>query len=99
VRLGDGATGPTFTLTALPVGARSPIAATDILAVLGDLPPRQLEVLTRLVDGERVQDIAQAMYLSESTIRNHLAAIFTKAGVHSQAQLLALLREHSRVTA
>jgi len=31
------------------------------------------------------------MFLSPSTIRNHLAAIYRKFGVHSQAELLAAL--------
>lgn len=50
---------------------------------------RQWEILTRLIKGERVRDIANALYLSPSTVRNHLTAIYRKFGVHSQAELLA----------
>jgi DNA-binding CsgD family transcriptional regulator len=32
------------------------------------------------------------MYLSQSTVRNHLASIFRKVGVHSQPELLEYLR-------
>jgi PAS domain S-box-containing protein len=59
-----------------------------------DLSARQWEVLARLQRGERVPGIAREMFLSQSTVRNHLAAIFRKTGVHSQAELLALLREN-----
>lgn len=52
---------------------------------------RQWEILTCLTRGERVQDIATALYLSPSTVRNHLTAIYRKFGVHSQAELLATL--------
>ncbi len=52
---------------------------------------RQSEILTRLLRGDRVQEIADAMYLSPSTVRNHLTAIYRKFGVHSQAELLAKL--------
>ena len=52
---------------------------------------RQWEILTRLVRGQRVQEIADALYLSPSTVRNHLTAIYRKFGVHSQAELLAAL--------
>jgi PAS domain S-box-containing protein len=52
---------------------------------------RQSEILTRLLRGERVQDIANALYLSPSTVRNHLTAVYRKFGVHSQAELLAKL--------
>ena len=57
-----------------------------------DLSPRQWEIVRRLVDGERVTSIAAAMFLSRSTIRNHLSAIFAKVGVHSQDELVALYR-------
>jgi DNA-binding CsgD family transcriptional regulator len=32
------------------------------------------------------------MYLSKSTVRNHLSVVYGKFGVHSQAELLAKLR-------
>ena len=59
------------------------------------LSPRQQEVLSRLLRGERVPRIASAMYLSQSTVRNHLAAIFHRVGVHSQEALLAELRRRA----
>jgi DNA-binding CsgD family transcriptional regulator/PAS domain-containing protein len=62
------------------------------LLPLQELPPRQREVVQRLARGERVATIAAAMYLSRSTVRNHLTAIFGKFGVHSQEELLTLLR-------
>jgi DNA-binding CsgD family transcriptional regulator len=52
---------------------------------------RQLEIMRRLVAGERVPTIASALNLANSTVRNHLAAIYRRVGVHSQAELLALL--------
>jgi DNA-binding CsgD family transcriptional regulator len=56
------------------------------------LTTRQWEIVTRLQRGERVPGIAAALYLSQSTVRNHLTAVFRKLGVHSQAELLAELR-------
>jgi PAS domain S-box-containing protein len=69
----------------------------DALPVLSSLPPgrelsaRQTEIVARLVAGERPPEIARSMFLSPSTVRNHLTAIYRKFGVHSQAQLLAAL--------
>ena len=57
-----------------------------------DLSPRQWEIASRLVHGDRVATIANQMYLSQSTVRNHLSAIFQKFGVHSQSELLTLWR-------
>jgi DNA-binding CsgD family transcriptional regulator/PAS domain-containing protein len=63
---------------------------------LSELSGRQWEVLTRLLRGERVPAIARALFLSQSTVRNHLTDIFRKLGVHSQEELLALLHADER---
>jgi DNA-binding CsgD family transcriptional regulator len=69
--------------------------AADVsrLPQLSDLTLRQWEVLTRLLSGERVSAIATALFVSHSTVRNHLSAIFERFGVHSQAELLSLLKD------
>jgi DNA-binding CsgD family transcriptional regulator len=61
------------------------------LAHVGGLTARQWEVLRRLLRGERVPSIAQELFVTQSTVRNHLAAIFERFGVHSQPELLAKL--------
>jgi DNA-binding NarL/FixJ family response regulator len=60
-----------------------------------DLSPRQWEVLRRLLNGQRVPTISAELFLSQSTVRNHLTAIFERFGVHSQAELLARLSDRS----
>jgi DNA-binding CsgD family transcriptional regulator len=64
----------------------------DRVRLLAELSERQLEIVTRLVNGERVPAIANTMHLSPSTVRNHLTAIFRKFGVHSQVDLITLLK-------
>jgi DNA-binding CsgD family transcriptional regulator len=59
---------------------------------LNTLSSRQWEVLSLLLRGQRVPSIAETLYISESTVRNSLSAIFHKFGVHSQAELLKLLK-------
>jgi PAS domain S-box-containing protein len=68
----------------------------DVGATTDVLSSRQWEIVTRLHRGERVPQIAAAMYLSQSTVRNHLTSVFRKFGVHSQSDLLTLLRKASR---
>ncbi|MEA3077184.1 MAG: hypothetical protein QOF60_2092 [Actinomycetota bacterium] len=63
------------------------------LSFLGDLSDRQRQIAIRLARGDRVGMIAEALYLSRSTVRNHLVAIFRKAGVHNQEELLRVLRD------
>ena len=60
---------------------------------LGQLSSRQWEVISRLLDGKRVPTIAKELFVSQSTVRNHLATIFQRFGVHSQAELLERLRQ------
>jgi PAS domain S-box-containing protein len=71
------------TLDALPALARLPQGS--------ELSARQTEIVARLVAGERPPEIARSMFLSPSTVRNHLASVYRKFGVHSQAELLAAL--------
>lgn len=59
---------------------------------LGDLTTRQREIVDRLLGGHRVDAIARDLYVSPSTVRNHLSAIFEKLGVASQSELVELLR-------
>lgn len=60
------------------------------------LSSRELDIVRRLADGDRVPAIAAALYISQSTVRNHLSTVFRKLGVHSQQELIVQLREMSR---
>jgi DNA-binding NarL/FixJ family response regulator len=50
---------------------------------LGKPASREWAVLTRLLDGQRVSAIAADLYVSQSTVRNHLSSIYAKLGVHT----------------
>jgi DNA-binding NarL/FixJ family response regulator len=80
-------------LHAVTLTQRGPQSAHESrYAILDTLPPRQREIVDRLLEGERIPTIAASMYLSPSTIRNHLSKAFRAFGVGSQAELLSLLR-------
>ncbi|MEY2475738.1 MAG: hypothetical protein QOG87_1053 [Actinomycetota bacterium] len=64
---------------------------------LDALPPRQREIVDRLLQGERIPTIAASLYLSRSTVRNHLSRVFKTFGVGTQADLLSLLRSEVTV--
>jgi len=63
---------------------------------LGKLTSREWAVLTRLLDGQRVSAIAADLYVSQSTVRNHLSSIYAKLGVHSQVDLVRLVRRGTK---
>jgi DNA-binding CsgD family transcriptional regulator len=57
------------------------------------LSSREVDIVRRMLAGDRVPAIAKALFLSQSTVRNHLSAIFRKFGVSSQQELIYLLRK------
>ena len=78
--------------------SREPAAGqvgADLLGI-NRLTTRELDIVTRLVSGDRVRSIAQRLFLSQSTVRSHLSVIFSKFGVRSQSELLDLLRARYR---
>jgi DNA-binding NarL/FixJ family response regulator len=76
-------------------GSGSGHAAVSAFAVLDRLSARQREIVAALLRGERSSEIAAAIFVSQSTVRSHLSTIFSEFGVHSQSELLALLRSQN----
>jgi len=58
---------------------------------LSELSPREVEIVNRMLRGERVATIARALCLSASTVRNHLSSVYRKLGIHSQTELIEVL--------
>ena len=56
------------------------------------LSAREREVATLLLAGHRVTTIAEDLYVSPHTVRNHLRSMFRKLDVGSQAELMRRLR-------
>ncbi len=74
------------------LGFIGPPPELQLVPGLDTLTGRETEVLERLVGGARVPQIAEQMFLAPATVRNHLSSIYRKPGVHTQADLVALLR-------
>jgi PAS domain S-box-containing protein len=51
-----------------------------------DLTLRELEVLSLLAQGLKTGDIAQSLFISPSTVRNHIRNILQKLNVHSRLE-------------
>jgi len=60
------------------------------LAPFAALTPREEEVLSMLVDGIQAADIAEASYVSLSTVRSQIRSILAKLGVGSQLAAVSL---------
>ncbi len=74
-------------------GARLPRRSSTALT------KRELEIVRSLVSGDRVRVIASHLFLSQSTVRNHLSSIYSKLGIGSQQQLVDRFRGENFRTA
>jgi DNA-binding NarL/FixJ family response regulator len=54
-----------------------------------ELTDRETQILRLLADGLHHDDIAEQLFVSAKTIKNHLTSIYVKLGVKSAAQAVA----------
>lgn len=52
-----------------------------------ELSRREIEVIQHVIQGCKNKDIAQKLFISEKTVKNHLSAIFNKLGVSDRLEL------------
>ncbi|MEK9284584.1 PAS domain S-box protein [Bradyrhizobium sp. ISRA442] len=67
--------------------------ATAPPAQIGDLTRRELEILGRISQGQSDEKIAHALAVSRNTVRNHVASIYGKIGVHRRSEAVVWGRE------
>ena len=71
-----------------------PVLAVQALSD-GDSPlsPREAEVLLSTSDGSSVAEVAQRLFLSEGTVRNHLSAAIQKLNARNRMEAARIARE------
>lgn len=57
------------------------------------LTPRERQVLAAAIDGATVADMAQLLFLSEGTIRNHLSVAIHKLGARNRVEAARLAEQ------
>jgi DNA-binding NarL/FixJ family response regulator len=62
---------------------------------IGELSARKREILELLIEGLSNAEIAGRLYLSESTIKQHLRAAYKVLGVHNRTQAARTMRNHA----
>jgi len=63
----------------------------DVLRRLHGLTPAEAAVATLLVEGRRMEDVAELLGISLLTARTHVKRVLAKVDVHSQAELIRVL--------
>lgn len=70
------------------------LAAASMLAGPNPLSPRETDVLRLAADGQGVEEIAGALFLSRGTVRNHLSSAIGKTGARTSAGAATTAREN-----
>lgn len=71
--------------------------ATQPPALGHDLTEREREVLALMTEGLNNRVIGERLYISSSTVKNHVSSILSKLGTISRTQAVALAVEHGLV--
>jgi DNA-binding NarL/FixJ family response regulator len=66
--------------------------------LLASLTPREREILTLIAQGHSNREIAKLLYVSESTVKNHVSSIYKKVGLNGRSRLVLLAIQNGLVT-
>jgi DNA-binding CsgD family transcriptional regulator len=92
-RLRAAGEGPQRTAVILEPAHRADLAS--LIVELYELTPRERQITQLLVRGLPIDQIAQTLWVSQHTVRDHVKAVFAKLGVKSRPELTAMLfHEH-----
>lgn len=67
--------------------------AAEQLAEKSNLTPREKDVYYPLLKGRSNKAIQEALYISTSTVKTHIASIYRKTGISSKQQLISVVED------
>lgn len=99
VRVGDALLAPAITRRLVQRFAHRDSDAASLHRDLGTLTPRELEVRGLLARGLSNVELAARLYLSEPTVKTHVARILAKLGLRDRVQAVITAYETGLVSA
>jgi DNA-binding NarL/FixJ family response regulator len=90
----EGSLSPSLVARVLKEFGRLTHAAEENRALFAELTRREVEVLELLGMGLRNRSIAERLFLSEKTVRNHVSSIFQKLQVNDRTEAALLAQKH-----
>ncbi len=69
------------------------IEAGSLHGMLAELTARELELLELIAEGLDNREIAERLFLSDKTVRNHVTSLFAKLDVQTRAQAIVRARD------
>ncbi|TML17316.1 MAG: response regulator [Actinobacteria bacterium] len=98
VASGDALLAPSITKRVIEEFVRRPPeAARTLPPEVEDLTERELEVLKQVARGLSNAEIAQELFVSETTVKTHVAHVFRKLGVRDRVQAVVFAYESGLV--
>lgn len=74
-------------------GKKSFGADKAVMHIPAGITERESEVCTLLAKGYTNRQIADALYISEGTVKNYISSIYDKTGIHDRAKLIVAIRK------
>jgi DNA-binding NarL/FixJ family response regulator len=90
----EGSLSPALVARVLQEFGRLSTAAQENRALFAELTRREVEVLELLGAGLRNRAIAEKLFLSEKTVRNHVSAILQKLQLNDRTEAALLAQKH-----
>ena len=90
---GDALLAPSITRRLIEEFVRSGPGTTAPPPALGDLTARELEVLQLIARGLSNAEIAKELFVSETTVKTHVAHVLMKLGLRDRVQAVVLAYE------
>lgn len=72
----------------VPVPATPFVRDNEKVSELG-ITPRELEILEQIASGKSTREIAEALFVSENTVKTHASRLFDKLGARRRTQAVA----------
>jgi DNA-binding NarL/FixJ family response regulator len=94
---GETLLAPAITRRLIEDFCRGPAPGTPAAATFGGLSERELGVVRLVAQGQSNAEIAAMLYLSEATIKSHIARILAKLRLRDRVQIAVYAYEHGIV--
>lgn len=83
---GDGVLHPSIAARVLTEFNRISMQRAADLKLFSELTAREMEVLKELATGKRNREIAESLFVSEKTIKNHISSILAKLNANDRTE-------------
>ena len=97
VAAGDSLLAPAITRRLIDDFCRGPAPGAATASVAGPLTERELEVVKLVAQGLSNAEVAARLYLSEATVKSHVARVLAKLGLRDRVQVVVYAYEHGIV--